>query len=875
MSELSLRRENQSLRASNTALVGQLGDAKQALHAMSCGEVDAVALESAVTPLLLREAQGDARRESAERLRMSQQLRVIATASREFASATGDYPRLLDTIARKLADELRADCVVWLLSADSEVLDSVAAHGADTGSSGEDAREALHHRVSDHVEARATLAGQTLMDPPLAGDSPWPEGSAPTSPVTPQRRLWLPLRLRGQPLGILALARTGSSAPAFDERERDLGQILADHAALAIGNASSYAAEHAARGVAERATIALRRAEGRFTLLAESGLIGILVGDYRGLVEEANDAVLEILGYARDEIVAGTVPWSALTPPEWRAGDVAAIEQLQTTGVAELREKEYVRKDGTRARVLIGTSMLEGEATKCISFVLDITERKDAQMVIARLREEHDADAKFRGLLESAPDAMVAVGEDGAVVLVNGQFERLFGYAREDIIGRPIEVLISDRFGGGPPTNAASPFRSPWRRKLGERLELYARRKDGTEFPIEVSLSPVATAGGVLVSSAIRDITDRKRAEEQRSRLAAIVDSSGDAIIGKTLDGVITSWNQGAERMFGYPADEIVGRSISLLVPAEQAAEETGILQAAARGTVQHIETVRLTRDGRAVDVSLTISPVYDATGQVGGIADVARDVTARKRNDAALIHALDDAETANRELETFSYSVAHDLRSPLRGISSFAELLLGGYHDRLDAEGRDWLGRILASAARMGMLIEALLSLSRVARNELTRESVNLSEVMRASAARLLAAEPDRTVELIIEPELWTTMDSRLAIALADNLLSNALKFTAKVSAPRIEFGATEDHGARTFFVRDNGAGFDMTFAAKLFVPFQRLHAGEEFAGRGIGLATVQRIVHRHGGEIRGEGVVDGGCTFSFTLPPRPDGAP
>jgi|GEM_PF-1810817 len=857
MNDVTLRSENQSLRESNLALADQLGDAKQALHALSCGEVDAVALEASVTPLLLRGAQRDARRESAERLRMAQQLRVIAAASREFSSATGDYPRLLDTIARRLAEEIRAGCVVWLLSADGDVVTSVAAHGLDAAPRSEGA---LHANVAEHAEIRATLAGRTLTDPPLAGESPADAAAAPD--IAEPHRLWLPLRLRGQPQGFLALTRAGAGARPFDERDRELAQVLADHAGLAIGNASSYAAEHAARSAAERTAIALRRAEGRFTLLSDSGLIGILVGDFRGHVEEANDAILAILGYSRAEVVAGSVPWTELTPLEWRPSDALAVEQLSTTGVAPLREKEYLRKDGTRAQVLVGSSVLEGETATCLSFVVDITDRKHAQAVIARLREDHEADARFRGLLESAPDAMVAVDEDGAIALVNGQFERLFGYAREDIIGHPIEVLLSDQ-------------RSPWRHQLGERLELCARRKDGTELAIEVSQSPVATAGGVLVSSAIRDITDRKRAEEQRSRLAAIVDSSDDGIVGKTLEGLVTSWNRGAELMFGYSADEIVGRSISLLVPPEHAPEEARILEVAARGSVQHIETVRRTKDGRAVDVSLTISPVYDARGQVSGIAKVARDVTERKRNEAALMYALDDAENANRELETFSYSVAHDLRSPLRGISSFAELLLGASYDRLDAEGRDWLARILASATRMGMLIEGLLSLSRVARNELTRAPVNLSEVMRASGTRLLAAEPDRTVELVIEPELWATMDSRLAIALADNLLSNALKFTAKVAAPRIEFGAAEVAGVRTFFVGDNGAGFDMTFAEKLFVPFQRLHSGEEFAGRGIGLATVQRIVHRHGGEIRGEGVVDGGCTFWFTLPPCADGEP
>jgi PAS domain S-box-containing protein len=468
---------------------------------------------------------------------------------------------------------------------------------------------------------------------------------------------------------------------------------------------------------------------------------------------------------------------------------------------------------------------------------------------------------------------MVAVAGNGAIVLVNGQFENLFGYGRDEIIGRPIEILMPDRSRGADPANLALYVRGPDIRPTGQRLELCGRRKDGTEFPIEVSLSSVETSTGRLVSSAIRDISDRKAAEERQARLAAIVDASDDAIIGKALDGRITSWNRGAELMFGFPANEVVGTLISSLLPSERAREEAGYLEVAARGAVQHVETTRPTKDGRAVDVSLTISPVHDARGRFAGIAVVARDVTEKKRRELVTVDALDAAMAANRELETFSYSVAHDLRSPLRGINAFAELLIGTYRDQLDAEGQDWLQRILASATRMGMLIEALLSLSRVARNEVTREAVDLSALVRATAARLLAAEPGRTAELVIEDHLWATLDPGLALALVENLLSNALKFTSKRAAPRIEFGAVQRAGVRTFFVRDNGAGFDMAFASKLFVPFQRLHVAEEFAGRGIGLATVQRIVHRHGGKIWGEGIVEGGSTFYFTLPLRPDG--
>jgi PAS domain S-box-containing protein len=375
--------------------------------------------------------------------------------------------------------------------------------------------------------------------------------------------------------------------------------------------------------------------------------------------------------------------------------------------------------------------------------------------LVAQLRASEEM---FRNIFESSPDAIVGVNRDGRIVRVNQQAERMFGYARAELVGAPVEMLVPERCAVAHTRQRAGYMQNPHMRPMGGGLDLRARRRDGTEFPVDIKLGPVESDSGPLILSTIRDISERKQAEEDIHRLNAELE--------------------------------------------QRVLERTAELQA------------------------------------------------------------------ANRELEAFSYSVSHDLRAPLRTIDGFSQAVLEDYANKLGDQGRDYLNRVRAATQHMGHLIDDLIKLARVARAEIKRETVDLSALAGEVLAALRKSEPGREVECRIEPGLTATGDARLLRVVLDNLLGNAWKFTGRQPRPCIEFGATGSaDGAPAFFVRDNGAGFDMTYAGKLFGAFQRLHTLSEFPGTGVGLATVQRIVHRHGGRVWAEGAVGKGATFYFTL--------
>jgi PAS domain S-box-containing protein len=353
--------------------------------------------------------------------------------------------------------------------------------------------------------------------------------------------------------------------------------------------------------------------------------------------------------------------------------------------------------------------------------------------------------------------------------------------------------------------------------------------------------------------------------------LPAIVRSSDVAILGTTTSGLVTTWNPAAEKIYGYRAEEIVGQSLTILSPAERIGEIEETLGRISGGEpFVHRETVRRRKDGSTVPVSVTSSPIHDDDGRLIGVSAIVRDVTQQQQARAAaeLRRQSEELERANQSLEAFTYSVAHDLRAPLRALGGYSSALMEDCGEDLGEAGRGYAERILAASGQMSALIDGLLTLSRITRAEMRPEWVDLGAEVAQIAADLQGADPGRRVRFAIERPVRAWADRRLVRTVLQNLVENAWKFTSGQDDALIEFGTAPAGDAPVCcYVRDDGTGFDPDYAGKLFQPFQRLHAVSDFPGPGIGLASVKQIVGRHGGRVWAEAGVGEGATFYFTL--------
>jgi PAS domain S-box-containing protein len=490
------------------------------------------------------------------------------------------------------------------------------------------------------------------------------------------------------------------------------------------------------------------------------------------------------------------------------------------------------------------------------------------------MRGPNWADTSFRTLLDAAPDAMLIVNRLGDVVVANAQAEKLFRYTREQLVGLPVESLIPPRLRDRHPQHRENFFGDPRVRPMGAGLELFALRGDGTEIPVEISLSPFTTESETFVISAIRDVTERRHAEQ---KFRGLLESAPDAMVIVERSGTIVLANSQTESLFGYSRTELLGKSVEMLIPARYRQRHTGhrntfFTEPKIRPMGQGLELFGLRRDGTEFPVEISLSPLNTEEGTY--VTAAIRDISERKRIEQEiqtlnleLRARVEELAASNRELEAFSYSVSHDLRAPLRQIDGFSKILLEEAPDSLSADLLEYLAQVREGTRHMGRLIDDLLNFARLGRTSLVKKIVDLDGLVRSVAMEIQGEAQGRDVRWKIDQLPSAECDDALMRQVFLNLMSNAVKFTRTREHAEIEIGETQEEGRQVFFVRDNGVGFNMKYADKLFGVFQRLHLQDEFEGTGVGLAMVHRIILKHGGRIWFRAEPERGATFFFTL--------
>jgi PAS domain S-box-containing protein len=568
-------------------------------------------------------------------------------------------------------------------------------------------------------------------------------------------------------------------------------------------------------------------------------------------VEYANRKALELAQKGWSEVTGADFRTSF---PEF-AG--AQIQLVLMTALADQTETEVELEMGGRWWQVWVSPHPEGTAL----YFRDLTNLQVAQQIV---REQ---EAELSDFFENAHVALHWVGPDGRILWANEAELSMLGYTAGEYIGRNIKDFHVDL-----PVIEDILCRLSGNEKLHDH-ESRLRRKDGSIVDVSINSSVYFKDEEFVHTRCFtRDVTAEKAKAEIQDRLVAIVQSSDDAIISKDLNGIIKSWNKSAERLFGYTAEEAIGQSVAtLLIPNERQDEEPEILSKLRRGQrVDHFETKRKRKDGTLLDISLTISPVKDATGKVTGASKIARDITEHVRNVKELRDANEALKRSNRDLELFAYSASHDLQEPLRMVSAYSEMLRREFGSKLGESGDEYIGYAIQGALRMEQLLKDLRAYTLVttagadsaveigADEALDKALSNLGAAIKENSASISRTQLPRVCIAPVELE-----------QVFQNLIANAIRYR-RSDVPQVDIACESRGNDFLFSVKDNGIGIDLQYKEQIFELFKRLHTSAEYPGSGLGLAICQRIVERAGGRIWVESELGQGSTFFFTLPVR-----
>jgi PAS domain S-box-containing protein len=521
----------------------------------------------------------------------------------------------------------------------------------------------------------------------------------------------------------------------------------------------------------------------------------------------------------------------------------------------------------------------------------------------------------FRVLFESWPEPYLVLDPELVIIAVSDAHLAVSETSRSGIIGRNIFDAFPDN-PDDPESDGAAMLRASLdevrRRKVADTMPVQQydiRRPGSAEFETRywsVVNSPVLDHDRnlVYIINRFEDVTEYVRLKERQSRqqpaeeklqtqvdrmeaevlvralelqvtnrelrrLAAIVEYADDAILTKTVAGVVTSWNAGAERLYGYTEHEILGQPVSVLVPPGHGDEEPAMLHkiASARKAVR-CDIIRIRKDGTLVDVSLALSPIFDAAGEVIEVAAISRDITERKRTEDSLVERSRQLETSNKELEQYAYVASHDLQEPLRKMGSFCQLLGRRYEGQLDEQADQYIAYVVDGARRMQEMINDLLAFSRVGRSPEAMAEVDCNQVVERARIDLAAAIEEGGASITVTGTLPTVRGEWAPLVqLFENLIGNGIKFHGR-EPPRVEISAAPDGTGWRFAIADNGIGIEPQYADRIFTLFQRLHSQAEYPGTGIGLAVCKKIVESYGGTLCFDSRPDEGTTFYWTMP-------
>jgi PAS domain S-box-containing protein len=605
----------------------------------------------------------------------------------------------------------------------------------------------------------------------------------------------------------------------------------------------------------------------------------IIAHDIEGTITLWNAAAERLLGYTTAQAIGR--PTIMLFPSDRRDEEAAMLTRVLKGEYVSHLETVFAAADGRPVDVSVTISPILDESGHVVG----------ASMVARDIREWRTAELaqlRLAAIVDSSDDAIVSKDLNGIVTSWNPAAERLFGFSAQEIVGKSITTII-------PTSLLAQEDYVLGRIRAGlsvEHLETIRQTKDGRLIDISLTVSPIRNAAGTLIgaSKIVRDISDQKRADMAALRLAAIVESSDDAIISKDLDGIVTSWNIAAERMFGYTSQEMIGSSITRIIPPDRLNEETYVLDRIRAGLrVEHFETIRHDKQGRPIDISLTVSPIRAAGGRVIGASKVARDITKHKRLLEAQreIQAREEAarrellEIENRRIQDgsrlkgeFVANMSHELRTPLNSIMGFAEMMVDERFGGLPPKYAEFSSLILRSSAHLLQLINDILDLAKVesGKIDLNPERLQLASVVQdvASIAAGVARQRHIRIETTIDPEVGEVhLDPNRLKQVLYNYLSNAIKFSPEHGRVEVRLGADGMEHFRVE-VEDWGIGIKPEDVDRLFVEFQQLDASstKQYQGTGLGLAITKRIVEAQGGSVGVRTEYGVGSTFFARLP-------